>query len=219
MKKIIYLEKPIIPTLNKVLVKVVDTYDIKQRNSGVLMSNAAHDLAEADSDGYILSNFIIRKGIVSKMPRVLTDVYDWGHIPGEVKEGDLVYWPIPRFFDYPVIKTTNGELYLVVDYFDIYIKVVNNNVIPVNGFILFTPDIVSNGFREYEKKEKSGWFIIEKMGLDVVFKDNKYNFESPWDIGDKCLLSVPPFSLESGVDEFFDKDYYLAQKRHIKMAL
>jgi co-chaperonin GroES (HSP10) len=138
MRNVIHLKNTVIPTQNKVLVRIEDTYDIKKTDSGIWLPNAAHFEAEADSTGHNLSEFIIRTGVVEKMPRKLyRGNWDWYPNEDEIKEGDQVYWPIVRFFEYTVVKTDDGGLYILVDFHDIHMKKVNGKPIPVNGFYLF----------------------------------------------------------------------------------
>ena len=219
MRDILYLDKLVTPTQNKVLVRVDDTFDVKERNSGVILANAAHDEAEADSPGFNLSEFMIRRGVVERMPRTLTVGYDWHPVEGEISEGDTVYWPISRFFDYPVIKTLDDELFLIVDYFDIHAKREGDIVVPVNGFYLFSKQVAEKAILEYEYEEATGYYILEKMGVDVKYENDQYNVKPIWEEGDVCMLYVPPFKLEGDTSEEFDKEYYLAQKRHIRLAL
>lgn len=218
MRDILYLNKPVIPTRNKVLVRVDDTYDVKKRNSGVLLANAAHEEAEANSPGFNISEFIIRKGVVEKMPRVLTPGYDW-YPEEEIAVGDEVFWPITRFFDYPVIKTLDSSVYLVVDYFDIHLKTVDGDPVPVNGFYLFTKEVAGKALLEYEYEEETGYFILEKKGKDIRYVNENFNNNDNWEPGDRCKLNVPPFQLEAETSEEFGKQYFLAQKRHIRYAV
>lgn len=203
---------------NKVLVRVEDTYSVKERKSGILMANAAHEEAKADSPGFTLSEFIIRTGVIEKMPRSLVKAYDWYPKHGEIKEGDQVYWPIVNFFDYQKFKTIDGNYYIAVPYFDLHLKKVDGKPVPVNGYYLFSKEIVDKAIMEYEYQEETGRFVIEAIGEDVEFEDPKNNFEPHWEVGDVCLLSVPPFQLEAETSEEFGKQYFLAQKRHILAA-
>lgn len=204
------------PTHNKVLVKVTDTYNIKKSKGGLILSNAAHEEAKADSEGYNLSEWIIRHGEVVRMPRTLTKTgYDWEPCE-EIEIGDEVYWSIVRFFDYPAFKK-DYDFYLVVDYCDIYLRKRKEEITPVNGYYMFTQETVTKSIMEYEYEKNTEWHFLEKKGKDVVY--DHHNDTQVWEVGEKCLLSVPPFKLEADTDGEFDKQYFLAQKRHILLSI
>lgn len=220
MREIIEIQKIPTPVHNEVVIKIHDDYKVKERKSGVLLANSAHDEAEADSDGFQLSEFIIRSGVVVKMPRVLTKEYDWFPVDGEIKEGDKVYWPIVNFFNYRYLYMLSGELYIVVKYYDIHAKEVDGEPVPVNGYYLFTKEKKKEVALQYVAEKDSGWYTIKrKPENDVIYERDTFNTEDIWNEEDKCLLNVPPFQLEADTAEGFKEDYYLAQKRHILIAL
>ena len=104
------IDKIGIPPANKVLVKVSNSYSVRKTTGGIFVANAAHEEAEADSEGFNLSEWIIRKGEVVKISDSLTmGDYDWKPNLNEIKEGDIVHWPIVRFFNYPAFKDIDGD--------------------------------------------------------------------------------------------------------------
>lgn len=219
MRDIVFIEKPIIPLHNQVLIKVEDTYDDKTSKGGIIMHNAASFDAEADSTGYNLSQWIIRSGIVHTMPRELSQQdYDWKPNKGDIKEGDEVFWPIVKFFDYPVLKTDAGDLFLLVNYHDIHLKIVDGKPVPVNGYYLFTQSTRERVIFEYVHEETTGRYRLEIIGDDVEYDYEEFNYGADWKVGDECLLAVPPFKLEAEISQQFEKQYFLAQKRHILMS-
>lgn len=219
MKDVIFLEKPIIPVQNKVLIEIEDTYDLKKSKGGVLMPNAAHFEAEADSTGYHLSEWIIRTGTVHAMPRELTmGGYDWHPNKDEVKVGDQVYWSIARFFNYPVIQTDDKRIFLIVDYHDLIMKKVGEKPVPINGFYLFTQQVVIRTVFEHVYEEKLEEYRIEAIGDEIQYESDSFNYKAIWEVGDVCLLMVPPFKLEANISQEFKLEYFLAQKRHILMS-
>lgn len=218
MREVIYMDKAPIPMHNNVIVKVDDTYSIKMRNSGIFASNAAHDEAECDSPGFELSEFIIRHGVVVNLPRKLYLEYDWYANEDEIKVGDKVFWNIVNFFNYPLIHTFNGEVFLEVKYWDIHLKEVDGKPVPVNGYYLFEKDKTEETALAYTVEKDSGWFKIKAIGEEVTFENDYFNYPSIWEADDRCLLNVPPYQLEAKTSEQFDGEYYLAQKRHILIA-
>ena len=219
MRNVTFLETAPIPTHNKVLVRVKDTYDEKKTASGIILSNAAHFESEADSPGFNLSEWIVRTGVVEKMPRILSlSNYDW-YPNDEISVGDQVYWPIVRFFEYEVIKTDDGGLFMLVDYHDIHLKKVDGVAIPVNGFILFTQEKRTESALEYSVEKDEQWFDIVRIGQDIKYEYEPFNYEAEWEEGDRCILNVPPYKLEAETTREFDEQYFLAQKRHILMAI
>lgn len=219
MNKLHYISGPCTPLHNQVLIKVDNTYWLRKSKGGILLANAAHEEAEADSPGYKLSEWIIRSGIVEKMPRLLTNgSYDWYPNKDDFREGDKVYWPIVRFFDYPVLQDNNDNVYLLVDYHDIYAKETNEGLIPVNGYYLFTPEFYTEKALEFEVKRLSQRFVLMKKSLPVIYEQEGFNNDTNWDEGDKCILMVPPIQLEPETGQTFDEKYFLAQKRHILIS-
>ena len=219
MREITFLPNPIIPVLNKVLVEVENTYDVKTSKGGVIMPNAAHFEAEADSTGYNLSEWIIRTGVVHTMPRELSiRGYDWHPNKGEIQVGDQVYWSIARFFNYPVIQTDDKRMFLIVDYHDLIMKKVDGKPVPVNGFYLFTQMTAERKIFEHTIVDKLEEYKIVAIGDEVQYESDSFNYKSMWEVGDVCLLMVPPFKLEAKISHEFDEEYFLAQKRHILMS-
>ena len=220
MKEVILLEKPITPVLNKVLIEIEDTYNSKISKGGIIMNNAAHFDAEADSTGFELSQWIIRTGAVHTMPRVLSKGgYDWTPIQDEVKVGDQVYWSIARFFQYPVLQTDDKRMFLLVDYHDLIMKKVEGNPIPINGFYLFTQMTDERKIFEHTIIDKLEEYKIVAIGEEVQYEMNQFNYDSIWEAGDICTLMIPPFKLEAKISQEFDEEYFLAQKRHILMGV
>ena len=218
MKKPFYIEHLITPVSNKVLVEVKDTYNQRRRESGMILSNAAHEDAHADSPGFTQSEFVIRSGRIAVMPRKITPTYDW-YPEDELSVGDVVYWPIVNFHDYDVYKIIDTDrTFLMVPYFDIHAKVINGKVKPVNGYYLFTKIIDEVPMFNDVVKVESNWFKLIRKSIPIKYKDQNFNWKDEFlNIGDECRLSVPPFKLEADTAETFEKDYYLAQKRHIRI--
>ena len=220
MRESIQIDSVPIPVHNNVIVKIDDTYKVKQRESGVFLMNAAHDEAEADSEGFTLSEFIIRSGIVVSMPKILTKEYDWYPNEKEIQMFDRVFWPIVNFFNYRYLYTLDGELYIVVNYYDIHAKEVNGRPVPVNGFYLFKREKKEEVALQYVAEKDSEWYsIVSKPERDVVYERETFNYDDIWNKGDRCMLNVPPFQLEAKSSEEFNEPYYLAQKRHILIGL
>lgn len=219
MREEIQIERVPTPVHNEVIIKIDDTYKVRQRKSGVFLSNAAHDEAEADSDGFALSEFIIRSGIVVSMPRVLTMEYDW-YPEEEIKVGDKVFWPIVNFFNYRYLYTLDGELYIAIKYYDIHAKEVNGKPVGVNGYYIFKKEKKQEVALQYVAEKDSGWYsIVIKPEKEITYERDTFNYEDIWKEGDKCILNVPPFQLEAETAEEFGETYFLAQKRHIRIGL
>jgi hypothetical protein len=209
-----------VPVHNNVIIKIDDTYKVKQRESGVFLMNAAHDEAEADSDGYTLSEFVIRGGVVVSMPRVLYPEYDWFPVENEINVGDKVFWPIVNFFNYRYLYKLNGELFIEVKYYDIHAKEIDGKPVPVNGFYLFKREKKKEVALQFIAEKDSEWYsIVKKPVKEVIYQRDTFNHDGTWSVGDKCMLNVPPFQLEAKTSEEFSEPYYLAQKRHILIAV
>lgn len=221
MEGIVYIDKLMTPADGKLLVQIKDEYSITSSPSGILLANAAHKEAQASSRGFNLHEWIIRSGKVVKLPeRLEKGSYDWTPVD-DIKEGDIVFWPIIRFFDYPVFKTTNDDIYLLVDYMDIYGRICDgdDDIVPVNGFYMFSANKEVIKALDYEFEKDSMWYTLEKKCLDIVYDEDQFNYPDLWQIGSKCMLMVPPIQLESNLTRRQDKHYYMAQKRHILAAI
>lgn len=204
------------PPQGKILVEI--DYDYYERTSqgGIVLPNAAHEEAECDSDGYTLSEWIIRHGKIVDIGETDTPDYDW-NFNGELAVGDVVYWSIVRFFDYPLIKCEK-KYYLLMDLHEIILKVVDGKPVPVNGFYLFSNTPIKDGWGAYEIERYNPWYKLEKMGEEVIYDHYEFNYTDLWEAGMDCLLLVPPFKLEADTNRHLENDYFLAQKRHILMA-
>lgn len=217
MKEVINVDTLATPPQGKMIVKIDDTYDERVSAGGVILPNAAHDEAEADGEGFNLSEWIIRHGTVVKMPRFLSNEdYDW-ETADEIQVGDQVYWPIVRFFDYPVLRFEK-QLFLIVDYFDILLRIREEEIRPVNGFYVFKQHPIIREWGAYRKEVYNPWFRLEMMGDEVVYKNAEFNYPPEWKPGMDCLIFVPPIKLEADTNKSLDEDFYMAQKRHILMA-
>lgn len=221
MEGIFYVNQIDTPADGKVIVRIKDEYDLAVSNGGVLLSNAAHKEAQCSSEGFNLHEWIIRSGVVVKLPKnAYKGSYDW--MPtDEIKLGDIVFWPIVKFFDYPKLKTPDNDLFMLVDYMDIYARISEGNDLPdpVNGFYVFTRNFEHIKALEFETEKISEWYTLEKKGRDVVYDEDQFNDNRQWKVGSKCLLMVPPIQLESNLKSTFKTDYFLAQKRHILASM
>lgn len=200
----------------KLLVEIDYNYYERESKGGVILPNAAHEEAEADGDGFNLSEWIIRHGKVVRMGESDNESYDWVS-DGEIKVGDVVYWSIVRYFDYPLIEV-DKTYYLIVDYHDILVRVRNEELSPVNGFYLFTNEPLEDGWGAFVAVKHNPWYRLEQMGEEVKYEHYEFNYSGIWEVGMDCLLLVPPIKLEADTNRHLDKDYFVAQKRHILMS-
>jgi len=220
MRNVHMVDKVGVPTGNKVLVKIDGKgFDIKKTDGGILIVNAADNDAEASSHGYSLSEFMVRTGEVVAVPGVLTSgSYDWD-TENELIVGDIAYWPIITFFDMQVVMDSDGFTYLLVDYHEIHLRERNGEIQPINGFYLFSGIIETEKALEYSVEKQSMWYSLKYKGNNVNYHEKDYNYDDGiWQVGDECFLSVPPFKLEGELSKRFEKQYFLAQKRHILMS-
>ena len=216
MRNVEFIDKEIQPLHSQVLIAIEDTFDIKTSKGGILMANAAHEEAEADSTGFTLSDWIIRYGTVARLPRMITGAgYDW-KAKLEIGEGDIVFWNISRAFRNPVLKTLDGKLYTLINYHELHAKKVGEKVIPINGYCLFKNVKVEKAYFEYEFDEPSEWWEIVKMGKEVEYEYPHMNYKREFKEGDVCILSVPPFRLYANIDG--EEELFLAQTRHIVLT-
>lgn len=205
------------PPNGKLIVKVKDQYSEMLSKGGIILHNAAHEEAECDSEGYMLSEWIMREGEVMAMPvDIQTEDFDWEYLH-EVEIGDTVHWPIVRFFDYPAFRI-GEDIFLIVDYGDLIAKERDGELTPINGFYLFTKIKETVKALAYEVEKDTMWFKLEKKGVDVVYEDNRFNLPYLMNEGVHCLLIVPPYKFEGTMSQRLDKEYFLCQKRHILAA-
>jgi hypothetical protein len=109
-------------------------------------------------------------------------------------------------------------VFLVVDYHDLIMKKVDGKPVPINGFYLFTQIVIERVIYEHVYDEKTEEYRIEVIGNEVQYESDSFNYKAIWEVGDVCLLMVPPFQLEANISQEFDEVYFLAQKRHILMS-
>lgn len=217
MKEYLFTDKLAKPPVGYLLVEVENTYDERVSKGGIVLPNMAHEEAEADSKGYNLSQWIIRSGKVVTMAESNKNVdYDWSD-ENEIQVGDLVYWSIVNFFDAPVLRK-DDRIFLLIKYHDILIRIRDGVITPVNGFYLFTKIKKTKKALFYEVEKRNFWYKLEQMSKEVVYEDERFNFEPEFKEGWECFLLVPPIQIEADTNINLDKEYFVAQKRHILMS-
>ena len=220
--EIIYIDKILEPKAGMVLLEIPDTYWTMQSKGGVLLQNAAVEEAKASSPGFDLHNWIPRFGkVVAISPDKKTPDYDWEPNKNEIKIGDDAYFPIVYFFDFPVFKTTDNKMYLMMAYQAILAvrRGDSDELTPVNGYYLFSRVKDSRTYFEYVVEKDTDWYILEKKGFGIEYREDDFNHPHCWNENIECYLMVPPIKLESELKRLQDKEYYLAQKRHILIGI
>ena len=97
-------------------------------------------------------------------------------------------------------------------------KKVGETPVPINGFYLFTQMVMERTVFEHVYEEKLEEYRIEAIGDEIEYEADAFNYKAIWEVGDVCMLMVPPFQLESNISQEFKLKYFLAQKRHILMS-
>ena len=136
MRKEIIVDKLGEPVYNRVLIRVIDTFETFMSKGGIQLVNLTHEESWADSKEYNITEFVPRHGIVVTLPRKVTrGSFDYDTL-NELQVGDMVYWSSISFKEHiPLVY--NDEKYLLVDYHDIVVRIRYGEMVPINGFGLF----------------------------------------------------------------------------------
>jgi len=206
----------IVPCANRLLVKV-NLVDCKK--NGLFVANK-----EWDADGSTVTRF----GTIVSLPRRLAhrkNGRDFGiewETEMEAKIGDMAYWGVMEGTDCPMI-ICGDETFFLIDYSEIRVLVREEEVIPVNGFVIV---------EEFSDEIKSDFLITNfgskpnhKKGIvKYVGKRNKsyYNGdESTCDpkelnVGDTVLLQISGWTrLEDARFASFNKKLGYIQGRWV----
>lgn len=206
------------PIQNNVLIEVTDIFDEFTTSSGVVVVNAAHEEAWGDSAQYKISNFFIRHGKVVDIPdKIVPDSFDF--IPEiEIMPGDEVYFNIIAFKDSQPIVFGDRK-FLLVHYKEMYLRVRNGQITPINGYGVFTPVTEETKFGEYVSKKEvtDKWILRIKPDRYPIELNPRYHFDDIWSIGDRVMLKVlsRPFKVEGDFNKTLDKDLYCCPMRMI----
>lgn len=218
MRNELFSDKIGIPTNNKVLVEVTDTFDSIITKLGIELPNMSHEDSWGDSPGYSFSEFIIRYGRVKATPRLITSgSFDY-ETNNELKINDIIYWNIVAFRDSQPIVVDNKK-YLLVDYHEIILRVRDEAITPINGNCLFTPVQEEHTYGEYthivQKTKK--WIIWRKPEQLNKELNPRYYVDDIWEAGDEVYLQVmdKPFKIEGDIVKNLPVELYAAPLRMI----
>jgi co-chaperonin GroES (HSP10) len=226
MRNEIIVDKLGKPLMNKVLVKVTDTFDEFKSKGGIDVINSVHEDSWNDSPGYNITEFVPRHGSVVDFPFKITHgSYDYETV-NELCIGDEVWWSSISFKDHQPIVCGNDK-YLLVDYHEIlvvynYRAFRNGNPVelfPVNGNVILKP---------VAREEKALDWVIRHRKTDlweIYIKPYRLNkelnplneFKDVWEEGDIVYISVydSPFKLEGDINRSLSEDLYVCPLRFV----
>jgi co-chaperonin GroES (HSP10) len=219
MRNEIFTDKLGRPVRNKVLVSVDDHFNEIKTKSGLILPNVAHNEASANSPGYSFSEFIPRFGTVLALPKTITSgTFDY-ETKCEIEVGDTVYWNLIAFAScIPLV--CDEKKYLLVDYHELILFVDNKQqIVPINGYALFTAVPKETGFGVYvsRKEVTEKWKLHTKPLSQPKELNPRYYHDDIWEIGDVVLLKVAdkPFKLEGQFVSNLPEEVYAAPLRMI----
>lgn len=219
MRNEIHTDKLGRPVRNRILVSIEDHFNKIVRKSGIIIPNIAHADASADSKGYCISEFAIRFGTVVSVPETITSgSFDY-ETKCEVEVGDIVYWNLISFASH-IPLVCDEKKYLLVDYHEIILKVdKNEQIVPINGYCIFTATPIEEKFLAYTvtKNATEKWKIHTKPLSQPKELNPRYYHDDIWEVGEVVLLKVAdkPFKLEGSLVSNLPEELYAAPLRMI----
>lgn len=219
MRNEIYTDKIGRPLRNRVLVSIDDHFNEIKTKSGLILPNVSHGEASASSPGYSYSEFAVRFGKVVSLPKVITSgSFDY-ETKCEVEAGDIVYWNLLSFSSH-IPLVCDEKKYLLVDYHELILKVdKNEQIVPINGYCLFTAVASEQTFGVFTltKSITEKWKVHTKPLSQPHELNPRYYHDDIWEIGDVVLLKVAdkPYKLEGKFVSNLPEELYAAPLRMI----
>lgn len=209
--EIIVDELPVRVINNRLLVKIEDTFSGFKTKGGIELVNLTTEDTWGDSHQYNISEFVPRWGIVYKAPDIVTRGSFNYNTKVEVEEGDLVFWSLVSFQGHiPIVH--DKQRYLLVDYHEILCLIRGDEIVPVNGYGLFSPVGKEEKALEFTKRNKVSdvWKLEYLPKENVRYIDKNRKPADIWEKGDNVILLVrtSPFKIEGNINKLLDKELY-----------
>ena len=185
----------ITPLNNKVLVKIDFDPENDTTESGLVKGSAKWDEA----------GHVVRYGTVVSTPKKLLEreIYAFGIEWGteiEVQAGDTVYFGKMAGYNSEVVKI-NGDIHFLVDYSELILRIREERIYPLNGFILLdkVTDFhgegkISISFLTKDDKKRG---IVKYVGrMNDYYFPVKNDYVEATDIneGDEVIFSIAGFT-------------------------
>ena len=201
------------PINNYVFVEIQDTTFQFKRESGIVIQKTYSEDAWSDAKGYSVSDFMPRSGIVAAVPNVIyPGNFDY-KTELEIEVGDEVFWSA-HVVEGCAVLVCAGKKYLKIDYHHLLARRRDNDLCPINGYVLFKADPEVKTALAYTetKKISDKWDIAilpEKLPVSLL---KKRNVPMIWEEDDRVLLMVhsSPLKLESSLRSTMDIELYAA---------
>ena len=203
---------------NRVLVKIEDTFSGFRTKGGIDLVNLTTEDTWGDSHQYNISEFVPRWGDVYVVPDLVSKGSFNYDTDVEVQHGDIVFWSLVSFQGHiPVVY--EKQRYLLVDYHEILCLIRDNEIIPVNGYGLFSPIGTEEKVLSFVKKNKVSdvWKLEYLPKKNVRYIDKNRQPADVWEKGDNVHLLVrsSPFKIEGTINKLLDKDLYACPMSYI----
>jgi hypothetical protein len=207
---------------NRVLVKIEDTFSGFKTKGGIDLVNLTTEDTWGDSHQYNISEFVPRWGEVIVAPETVTKGSFNYDTDVEVKPGDIVFWSLVSFQGHiPIVY--NKQRYLLVDYHEILCLYRNNEIIPVNGYGLFSAVETEERALTFVKKNKVSdiWKLKYLPHKNVRYADRNRQPADIWEPGDHVHLVVrsSPFKIEGTINKLIDEELYACPMNFIICSL
>lgn len=133
-----------------------------------------------------------------------------------------------------VIFDTDGDIYLFIDYEDIFVVKRNEQIVPINGFLLVSPVELkkSEGFQIVREENNSTAFgvvaYVGKKNTNYLFggkiRDDVFDFEEEISVGDMIVFNrnsdLPvEYPLHSSLSGVRSENFFRLQRRDIDAVL
>lgn len=221
MRNEVFVDKIGRPIKNNVIVEVIDTFDGFKSKGGIDLINATDNDAWGDSDGFNITEFIVRYGTVVRTPNIISSgTFDY-ETELEIKEGDVVYWNSISFKEH-IPLVVGDKKYLLVDYHEIVLRIRNEEITPINGFCLLLPVQKEIKFLAYSYNtvKSEEWILYKKPEKMVKELNPRYEFTDMWHEGETVMISIidKPYQLEGWINKIMDKQLYACPLRFIMVG-
>lgn len=203
------------PINNSVLVRIDDRHDKITHGTLTLHLDTSFEVGKHAAN----------KGVVIKVPDKF--VYSEKPLPNtgewdteiEVEENDLVYFDYLTGIECSKIEC-KGELYYVLPYHVLYVARRGEAVIPLNGYVLCSPIIKEEGYKDFKfERENPKYAIVEYAGsCNKRYRQKRYYDDPEVRVGCKIVYGLPVnLFLEQEEHSSFNgtKRYKIVQRRHL----
>ena len=202
---------------NKVLIKIEERNIEKRTDSGIIM------VAQTDTD-YNPAVHSDRYGVVYAVPPSLRfDKSPMGmswHVEMELRVGDEVWFDYMNSENCVVLECDDGNDYKLIDYENIYVSKVGMDMLPINGYCLFSDHL----FKAKSKFDPLDGTVDKRYGYVEHLAGFVHEYQTPTfsdnivlDVGDKVMFGhrAQHYYIEEERYMGLDQMYRPVQRRNV----